>query len=405
MTQLSGVRAPNVPKRTVTRYRLQMAADCKIFKGADVMIITSGTGKGYFAPADDARVGRSVARALETVDNTGGLIGATYVFCEFFRERVVFPFVNDAGDPLGAAHREQTCYSVDDQTVSATVSTVSAGLLFEVDADGVAWVDKEMNFSAVEASDLSDVAPTDPSSSAASAGVATEASRRDHLHHIALATPSSEGLMSAAYAGAIHAPVADLTALAAIAAADRSAGMLCMVLSDIAGEVSLWRFHATSTAADASSNLVKAPAAGNGRWLRADRVVPLYLPVTFATADAAVMFTTPVGARLVPRCAWHDVTTTYDGGSSSAIGASCSVTGWSTKGDILGGAGGDVAATLVSTNTRMVGTVGTKLDDRTDGRLILIADDTLLFDRITSVFTSGASKIRVLCDLLANAGA
>lgn len=405
MTQLSGVRAPNVPKRTVTRYRLQMAADCKIFKGADVMIITSGTGKGYFAPADDARVGRSVARALETVDNTGGLIGATYVFCEFFRERVVFPFVNDAGDPLGAAHREQTCYSVDDQTVSAAVSTVSAGLLFEVDADGVAWVDKEMNFSAVEASDLSDVAPTDPSSSAASAGVATEASRRDHLHHIALATPSSEGLMSAAYAGAIHAPVADLTALAAIAAADRSAGMLCLVLSDIAGEMSLWRFHASSTAADASSNLVKAPAAGSGRWLRADRLVSLYLPVTKDTTDGEAIFTVPTGARIHPREAWWEVNTSWTGGTSSAIGVAASVSGWNTAGDILGGASGDVAATLVSTDTRMTGTIGTKLDIRTDGRLIMVAADTFTFERITSAFTAGVAKVRVLCDLLANAGA
>jgi hypothetical protein len=50
----------------------------------------------------------------------------------------------------------------------------------------------------------------------------------------------------------------------------------------------------------------------------------------------------------------------------------------------------------------MVGTAGTTL---ATARTILIAADTLKFDRIASVYTSGAGFARVACDVLANAGA
>lgn len=219
------------------------------------------------------------------------------------------------------------------------------------------------------------------------------------------ASPTNAGLQSAANAAALHAPVANLTALKAIAAGARADGMLCTVLSDVAGETSTWRFSAASAAADTSENLVATPAAGTGRWLRNDKLVPLFLPVTFATADGAVIFTTPVGARVKPLDAWWEVQTTFAGGSSSAIGVDSSVTGWDTAGDLLGGAAGDVAATLVSTNAREIGTAGTKFDTVPEERLILIAADTLKFNRITSAFTAGVAKVRVLCAILANAGA
>ena len=112
-----------------------------------------------------------------------------------------------------------------------------------------------------------------------------------------------------------------------------------------------------------------------------------------------------MGARLHPREAWWEVSTNWTGGSSSAIGVASSVTGWDTAGDILGGATGDVQATLVTTNTRMTGTIGAALDTRDNGRLIMVAADTFTFERITSAFTAGAANVRVLCDVLANLGA
>lgn len=199
----------------------------------------------------------------------------------------------------------------------------------------------------------------------------------------------------------VAAPVASVAALQALAADDRYEGMKCVNLAD----GSNWRFSAAGTATDTSQNLVIAPAVGSGIWLRDDKSVALVLPVTFATADAAVLFTCPVGAKVrLKNACWWDVTTTFAGGSSSAIGLSSSVTGYSTKGNLLGGAAGDLTATLVSTNTRMVGTVGATLTPAA-GRLILVAGDTILFDRITSVYTSGAGNARVLVDVLANAGA
>lgn len=197
MTALVDTRAPTQPKRTIARYHLPLAASVTVYKGADVMVIRSGTGQGYFAPADDARIGRSLAKALETVTNSGAA-GAATCLCEFYHERTIWPFGNDSNDPLDATDREGPAYTLDDQTVSGTVSTAAAGVLFEIDSAGVAWVDKDANYAMESMSDLSDVAPVDPSSTSASAGSANAAARQDHKHHLALATTSAEGLLSAA---------------------------------------------------------------------------------------------------------------------------------------------------------------------------------------------------------------
>lgn len=216
-------------------------------------------------------------------------------------------------------------------------------------------------------------------------------------------TPSAAGLASAALTGGFHAPAADRTALKAIAASARADGMFCLVLSDM----STWMFSAASAAADTSENLVCTPGAGTGRWLRYDKEVVLSLAFTFATADNATLFTVPVGARLRPSAAWWDIAVSMTGGTVSAIGLHASPSGWATKGDILGGAAGDTDATLVSTTTRMQGTVGALLNGGSSGtsRLILIAADTIKYDRITSAHTAGSGNARVLCNVIANAGA
>lgn len=220
------------------------------------------------------------------------------------------------------------------------------------------------------------------------------------------ATPTSDGFFPQAQAGAVHPPVASHAALKAIVAAARADGMFCMVLAGLDGSTEMWRFSAASTAADTSENLVVVPTAGTGVWLRADKTVALWLPVTFANADASVIFTMPTGAKFKPRESWWDVVTSWTGGSSSAIGVHCSATGYTTKGDLLGGASGDIAATLVGpVSGRQVGTIGAKLATRTTDRLIMIAADTLLFDQITSTFSAGAANVRVMGDLLSNPGA
>lgn len=125
----------------------------------------------------------------------------------------------------------------------------------------------------------------------------------------------------------------------------------------------------------------------------------LALAIAFGTADAATLFTVPSGVRLIVHRAMWEVTASFTGGVSSAIGVSSTNTAFSTKGDILGGASGDVAATLVSTGAKVLGgTLGAKFG--TNGVVILSAGDTLRFDRITSAFTAGAGFVHVQASIL-----
>ncbi len=391
--------------KRITFELVPLAASVKAIKGGLAMLITASTGTGYYAPADDAKTGVVKGVFAETVDNTSGAIGALSANIEYGEEIYVELVANDVGNPVLVTDRGKLCYALDDATVTMTVGSCSLGIVHGLTEDGLVEVEiLPTDESIGTTAGISAVAPVDPTSAAAAVGVATLASPQDHKHHIPVAVPAAEGLMSGAQAGTIHAPVATMAALTAIAAADRAAGMLCGVLSDTAGEFSLWKFHATSTAADTSVNLVAAPDVGTGRWLRADKFVNLFLAATFATADNATLFTVPVGARLRPLDAYWDIGTSWAGGSSSAIGVHASPTGWTTKGDILGGATGDVEATLVSTNARKVGTKGAKQADGDFG-LILVAADTLKFDRVTSIFTSGVGKVRVPCELIVNPGA
>jgi hypothetical protein len=139
-----------------------------------------------------------------------------------------------------------------------------------------------------------------------------------------------------------------------------------------------------------------------GRWLAVPgQMVDLALACTYATADAATLYTMPVGAnmRLVP--GYWEVTTGFTGGSSSAIGLSSDQTGHTTKGDLLGGSGGDVTATLGSAADYIEGTIGADIA----AGVILKAGKLVRFDRITSTFTTGAGYAHVVGQLLSNDGA
>lgn len=124
----------------------------------------------------------------------------------------------------------------------------------------------------------------------------------------------------------------------------------------------------------------------------------LTLPITFALADAAVLYTVPAGMRISLERAFWEITTSFTGGSSSAIGISSSNTNYNTKGDLLGGASGDVAAVVISTGNPFKGTVGAKA--ATQGLIILVAGDTIRFDRVTSVFTAGVGLVHIPCTII-----
>lgn len=132
--------------------------------------------------------------------------------------------------------------------------------------------------------------------------------------------------------------------------------------------------------------------AADGTWSRnISANFALKLAVAYTTADAAVLLTVPTGKRLLLERIFWEVITGFSGGSSSAIGLSSSQTGYTTKGDLLGGASGDVAATLVAGVKG--GTLGA--DFGSNGIILLEPASTIRFDRITSVFTAGAGYVHV----------
>ena len=182
--------------------------------------------------------------------------------------------------------------------------------------------------------------------------------------------------------------------LRALPGALRFEGLEAVVTADR----SRWIFSAASTVSDTTSNLVMTPDAGGGRWLRADRSVQLKLAIAFGTADAAVLFTTPVGFKLALRRLWWEITADWTGGTASAIGVSSGTAPHATKGDLLGGSGGDVAATLVASAVHAGGTIGA--DFGSNGQPVLQASTTLRFDRITSAFTAGTGFVHCLADVI-----
>lgn len=181
--------------------------------------------------------------------------------------------------------------------------------------------------------------------------------------------------------------IATLAALKAFPANDRIDGMAVVLASD----GSRWKY-AIGSSTTADDQLIVSPTDTVGRWVRTDKSVVLTAAAGFALADAAVLYTVPAGFRLILGVPFHNVTTSWTGGTSSAIGCSSGNTGLATKGDLLGGASGDVAAGLLSTGAYAKGTVGAKIGKP---GAVLVAGDTILFDRITSVFTAGASTIHI----------
>ena len=115
----------------------------------------------------------------------------------------------------------------------------------------------------------------------------------------------------------------------------------------------------------------------------------LKLPISYTTTDGEVLFTVPDGHHLRINRAWWNVQTAFTGGSSSAIGIDSSNSAYNTAGDILGGATGDVEASLGA--GQKGGTVGAKMSS--NQVVVLAPGDTVRFQRITSAFTAGAGYV------------
>ncbi|RTL30301.1 MAG: hypothetical protein EKK55_02180 [Rhodocyclaceae bacterium] len=121
----------------------------------------------------------------------------------------------------------------------------------------------------------------------------------------------------------------------------------------------------TSTRNDASNLIYLRPtlltSGDAGRFIVDTRSLNLRIPVTAAQADAATIFTVPTGCafKVVDPGFWWDITTTsFTGGSSASMGISSNKTGFTGKGSLLGGTGGDVLATLATSASPTLGTRG-----------------------------------------------
>lgn len=198
------------------------------------------------------------------------------------------------------------------------------------------------------------------------------------------------------------APVASIAALKLIGAGDCADGQRVISLS----EQKNFLFSA-SCALAGDDQLIVAPATGNGRWLLTDDITVLSFPITFATADAAILYTMPTGAYLQPLDFFWGITADFTGGGGSSIGlSSSSKAGYTTKGDLLGGATGDVAATLVASAVKAYGTIGAQWGTVALRRKLWIPGDTFRHDRITAgPFTAGVGTVNVRCEVIQNVGA
>ncbi len=192
---------------------------------------------------------------------------------------------------------------------------------------------------------------------------------------------------------------ATLSALKSVSPKLRFHGLRKTVENDL----SEWWFH-DSSVLTGDDILVVTPDQGIGRWLRRPGRAVLRMPITFATLDAAALLTLQAGCELRPWEFYWEISTNWTGGSSPTIGLSSNKTGYSTKGDLLGGAAGDAAAALTTALSPAIGTIGAKRD-ADDLRAIWVPTNNFRFDRITDAFAAGAGNAVAVVDILKNAGA
>jgi hypothetical protein len=165
-----------------------------------------------------------------------------------------------------------------------------------------------------------------------------------------------------------------------------------------------YRFSTGSNAPDNNQSqlaILPTTSPATGHWLRCDPVIDLVLPVTFANTDNQNLVTIPTGFTLAPIYAatMLEVTTAWAGGAASTIGLSYSTPSLArTKGNLAGGAAGNAGFT--STFFAQM-TLGSQFAAGLAQAPVLSPASVILFDRITSAFTSGAGNFHIPCLLYA----
>ncbi|HNX51733.1 MAG TPA: hypothetical protein PKL08_16310 [Thermoanaerobaculaceae bacterium] len=201
--------------------------------------------------------------------------------------------------------------------------------------------------------------------------------------------------------GRVAEPVANHTALRATPTKRAKNGMLALVMTDN----SVWQFNDTSVLTDDGLLVVRPSDGGTGAWLRVPGGAKISIPITFATADAAALLTLQAGQELLLQEIFWEVTADWTGGASSTIGVSSNKASYNTKGDLLGGAAGSLAAALTAAGTPNFGTIGAGYDTLAKRRIIFKVGDVIRHDRITSAFTAGTGRVILAANILKNAGA
>lgn len=125
----------NTPKMSAEQIGVPMAA-VKIFAGS----LVAANASGYATPGATATTLTYLGRAAETVDNTGGAVGAKIIRVD---RKEAYKFANLGADLVTQADLGKSCYIVDDQTVAKTNGGATrslAGKVVGIDVDGV-WVE------------------------------------------------------------------------------------------------------------------------------------------------------------------------------------------------------------------------------------------------------------------------
>ncbi len=173
----------------------------------------------------------------------------------------------------------------------------------------------------------------------------------------------------------------------------------------------IFRFVTGSASTDDNqSQLIVVPAvnAAAGRWARCDQKIDLILPFTFATADRATLYTNAAEhtlSLLLDECLW-ETTAAFSGGVATRIALSVNSGPIAdTTGNLMGGAAGDGIGTNPTLNDAQFWkpTAGLGTGAGAIAMVLRAAGDVILFNRVASVFTAGAGRAHVPCNLIANA--
>lgn len=132
------------------RRKLELGANVKAIKGTEACVATTGANKGYVVPMSATPGLRPLGRFGETVDNTGGALGAKKAEVLFHRHIECLKLLNDNVAPLSKADRGGFCYGKDNNTVSAASDGRSAAGVFWDLEDGYALVEPAPAMSAPE---------------------------------------------------------------------------------------------------------------------------------------------------------------------------------------------------------------------------------------------------------------